>query len=110
MELERFMLWLGTVFASLKEAGVLNIRNVRKVNLALLAKLGWQLLTNAEALWVEIVKKKYFKEEDFMTVSPSSTSSFTWRRLSFWRTSSYQGEAYVVVAICDIRSLGQVLV
>lgn len=47
-----------------KEQGGLNVRDTRKVNLALLAKLGWQILSNKNSLWIEAVKKKYLKNEN----------------------------------------------
>jgi hypothetical protein len=35
-------------------------------NQALLAKLGWKLLTNADLLWVSATKAKYLRNSDLL--------------------------------------------
>ena len=43
------------------ERGGLGIRNMKKVNLAIMAKLGWRFLTNKKDLWVCVLQGKYVK-------------------------------------------------
>lgn len=60
-----------------KEQGGLNVKDIRKANLAFLAKLGWKILTNKECLWIDIIRKKYLRRDDFLSVPSKSTDSFT---------------------------------
>lgn len=60
-----------------KEQGGLNIRDVRKANLAFLSKLGWHILFVTDTLWVEVLRSKYLQHHDFLAVSSKSTDSYT---------------------------------
>ncbi|KAK9284386.1 hypothetical protein L1049_023557 [Liquidambar formosana] len=51
------------------------------LNLALLAKLGWQFCTNNDCLWVQMLKVKYCKLQHFFEVQSSSTDSWLWKRI-----------------------------
>ncbi|KAL8139061.1 hypothetical protein V2J09_005062 [Rumex salicifolius] len=42
-----------------RNAWCLDIRPIRKANVALIGKLGWQLLTNSKALWSKVLTAKY---------------------------------------------------
>jgi len=42
-----------------KKDGGLGVRDVRAVNLSLLAKWKWRLLNDGEALWKEVLLEKY---------------------------------------------------
>lgn len=55
-----------------KEAGGVQIRDLRKVNLALLAKLCWFIWQEEDSLWVEVIKKKYLKTDNLLSLSASS--------------------------------------
>lgn len=44
-----------------KYAGRLGIKSVRDMNLAFLTKLGWRILDEENALWVQVLKGKYMK-------------------------------------------------
>ena len=45
-----------------KKAGGLGIRSMRQTNSAFLAKLGWRLLTEPNALWARILRSKYCED------------------------------------------------
>lgn len=61
-----------------KAGGGLGIKKLREFNIALLAKLGWTMLTQPDVLWVRILLSKY---GDLMASrTPLQTSSF-WRHL-----------------------------
>jgi hypothetical protein len=60
-----------------KALGGLGIRKMREVNLALISKLGWKLLSNPDSLWVAQLKGKYLHSKSFLS-PPSFSSSFSW--------------------------------
>jgi hypothetical protein len=57
----------------------LGIRKMREVNLALISKLGWQLLNNSDSLWVSQLQGKYLNSTSFLSPSPLSSSSWLWK-------------------------------
>jgi hypothetical protein len=48
-------------------------------NKALLAKLGWKLLTNADLLWVLATKAKYLRNYDLLQGSNTPSASWIWK-------------------------------
>ena len=63
-----------------KLLGGLGLRKMREVNLALITKLGWKLLTNSDSLWVSQMHCKYLNSSSFLSPpSPSSSSSRLWK-------------------------------
>ena len=62
-----------------KALGGLGIRKIRDVNLALISKLGWQLLNNSDSLWVSQMQGKYLNSSSFLSPSPISSSSWLWK-------------------------------
>jgi hypothetical protein len=62
-----------------KALGGLGIRKMREVNLALISKLGWQLLNNSDTLWVSQLQGKYLNSTSFLSPSPISSSSWLWK-------------------------------
>ncbi|XP_059460221.1 uncharacterized protein LOC132189495 [Corylus avellana] len=62
-----------------KELGGLGIRKMREVNLALISKLGWKLLSNADSMWVAQLRGKYLHSSTFLSPSPHSSSSWLWQ-------------------------------
>ncbi|XVE95435.1 hypothetical protein REPUB_Repub02eG0096900 [Reevesia pubescens] len=74
-----------------KEKGGLNIRDMRKTNLAYLAKLGWHIVNDSQSLWVDILRSKYMKNDDFFTVRVKNTASYTWRSILRGRDVLMQG-------------------
>jgi hypothetical protein len=63
-----------------KALGGLGLRKMKDVNLALLAKLGWKLLTGANTLWVSQLTGKYlFSSNSFLSPSSISATSWLWK-------------------------------
>lgn len=60
------------------KVGGLGFRSLSKVNIALLAKQGWHLLTNPNSLMARVVKDKYFPNNSFMEVGLGNQHSFVW--------------------------------
>lgn len=64
-----------------KHSGGLGFKDFSNFNLALLAKLGWRILKNPEALWVRIIKAIYFPETDFLHASKGPKTSWAWHSI-----------------------------
>lgn len=63
-----------------KEEGGLGIKKAIGMNKALLAKLGWHLLTQGESLWAKTLKSKYgMKEIGPVFFNHKQRASLTWR-------------------------------
>jgi len=56
------------------------------MNLSMLGKQSWKLLTDSTSLLTRIFKGKYFLRRDFLDVSLGHNPSYTWR--SLWSTQS----------------------
>ncbi|GKV09037.1 hypothetical protein SLEP1_g20594 [Rubroshorea leprosula] len=61
--------------------GGLGIRSAKDNNRALIAKLGWQLLSNPEKPWCRAFIQKYLQRGSFMSCNINSTSSVTWKSI-----------------------------
>jgi len=60
--------------------GGLGIRSMRQLNSAYLMKLGWRLTTEADTLWVRVLKDKYCRGRDLATNNRRlSTASNVWK-------------------------------
>jgi hypothetical protein len=53
-----------------KALGGLGIRKMREVNLALISKLGWKILSNSGSLWVTQLQGKYLHSKSFLSPHP----------------------------------------
>ena len=62
-----------------KDQGGLGIRDARKSNIALLAKLGGQLVHESGKVWSQVLKAKYVKNDNVLELQPRSNASYTWR-------------------------------
>jgi hypothetical protein len=62
-----------------KHTGGLGYKKMHDFNLALIAKLGWKLLTNTDCLWVHQLLGKYIKYGDFLSSPAPSTASWLWK-------------------------------
>ncbi|KAF9619858.1 hypothetical protein IFM89_009609 [Coptis chinensis] len=58
-----------------KMQGGLGVHNLQHTNLALLAKKAWAVIASSKSLWVDIVKAKYLRKHDFLTMRPNPTDS-----------------------------------
>jgi hypothetical protein len=60
-----------------KDQGGLGFCLMKDINLSLIAKLGWKLLTNHDSLWVSFFKAKYIKYGNILSC-PLGSRSFIW--------------------------------
>ena len=61
--------------------GGMGFRNLQALNLALLAKQGWQILTNPTSLVARVYKAKYFPFEDVLNSRIGSNPNYAWRSI-----------------------------
>lgn len=59
----------------------LGFRALVTFNKALLAKQGWQLLTNPNTLLATVLKSKYYPNGNYLDVGLGSMPSYTWRSI-----------------------------
>ncbi|CAL8994691.1 unnamed protein product [Prunus brigantina] len=64
-----------------KSEGGLGFRDLFDFNLALLAKQSWRILNNPHALWVKLLKARYFPDCDFKDATLGHRPSWIWRSL-----------------------------
>jgi hypothetical protein len=64
-----------------KDEGGLGFKKMHDFNLALIAKLGWKLLSNTDCLWVKQLQRKYIKYGDFLSSPAPATASWLWKRI-----------------------------
>ncbi|KAL4341176.1 hypothetical protein GQ457_08G012070 [Hibiscus cannabinus] len=65
-----------------KILGRYGFRNLAQFNIALLAKQGWNIITNPNCLLARVLKAKYFPESDFLHSRVGAHPSYTWK--SIW--------------------------
>ncbi|XP_058775495.1 uncharacterized protein LOC131649754 [Vicia villosa] len=75
------MSW-GNLTGSKKDGGLV-FRDLRSFNLAMVAKIGWHLLSNPHSLVSRIYKARYFPHSPFFDVDIGTNPSFVWR--SIWQ-------------------------
>ncbi|CAN1255029.1 Putative ribonuclease H protein At1g65750 [Linum perenne] len=68
----------GSTFCDSKSKGGLGFKSFTDFNLAMLAKQGWRILQNPEALWVRLLKSIYFPKCDFLMAKKGSRTSWIW--------------------------------
>ena len=59
----------------------MGFRNLQAFNLALLAKQGWQILSNPNSLVSWVYKAKYFPHDDVLNSKKGSNLSYVWRSI-----------------------------
>lgn len=64
---------------TLKSIGGLGIITMEFQNRALLSKLGWQIYSNQDLLWVRALKAKYLRNDNFMDISIKNNASWLWK-------------------------------
>ncbi|GLU20311.1 hypothetical protein SLE2022_365180 [Rubroshorea leprosula] len=67
-----------------KKEGGLGFQAMHELNLALLGKQGWRLLSNPNFLGTQLMKAKYFPRLDFLHAQLKPTCSFVW--WSIWHS------------------------
>lgn len=64
-----------------KSCGGLGVRDLRKFNLAMLAKQGWRLLQETNTLVSTIMKAKYYPDSTILDAKLGNNPSYVWRSL-----------------------------
>ena len=59
----------------------MGFRNLQPFNLALLAKQGWQILSNPNSLMARVYKAKCFPYDDILNAKLGSNPSYAWRSI-----------------------------
>ena len=62
-----------------KSNGGMSFKNLKLLNLALLAKQGWRLQVGHDSLVYRVLKVKHFPNFDFIYASIGNNPSYTWR-------------------------------
>lgn len=65
----------------MKELGELGFRDFQLFNQVMLAKYSWRILKNPDFLLVNVLKRKYFAKESFLSAKLGHNLSFTWRSI-----------------------------
>jgi hypothetical protein len=76
--------------------GGMGFRRMKDVNQALIAKLGWKVLTNFNSPWVSQLQGKYLYSFPFLSSSPSSASTWLWKGILKSRHLLSQGACYKI--------------
>lgn len=77
-----------------KKDGGLNIKEARILNQAMLAKLGWKMMSDPETLWVRVFKNKYLKNSSFLDVAVKPNASYVWKSIASTRDIIREGSAW----------------
>ena len=64
--------------------GGVGFRNLQAVNLAMLAKQGWRLISNPNSLVAQIYKARYYPHGDIFRAKLGSSPSDAWRSILNW--------------------------
>lgn len=76
--------------------GGMIFRDLHLVNLALLAKQRWRLLSNPNSLWVRLLKSIYFPHSDFLHVPRKKVGSWGWNSLMVGREVIKKGCMWMI--------------
>ncbi|CAL5397659.1 unnamed protein product [Camellia sinensis] len=79
-----------------KDYGGLGIRRARDHNLALIAKLGWKLVSDDNGLWTEVLKAKYLKHHTVQSWSRKGQASLIWRGIMKSRSLLKKGVKWTI--------------
>ena len=72
--------WIGwQKLTRSKSIGGLGFRDLYAFNMAMLARQGWRLLTQADSLCARVLKAKYFPSSNVLEARVKSGISYTWR-------------------------------
>lgn len=64
-----------------KRCGGLGVRELRKFNLAMLAKQCWRLLNQTNGLVTDIIKARYYPTTAILEAQMGQNPSYIWRSL-----------------------------
>ncbi|KAL5838662.1 hypothetical protein ACOSQ3_015831 [Xanthoceras sorbifolium] len=84
--------------------GGLGFKDLSLFNQALLGKQAWRIVMNKDSLVSRVLKAKYFRQEDFLSVTLKQGSSHLWRSLVWGRSLIFKGLRWRVGNGKDIRA------
>ena len=91
------MAWISwEKLCQLKSEGGMGFKDLKVFNLALLAKLGWQLSKNLNSLTHRVFKAKYFAGCSFLEAQVGRKSSNVWRSIMATRETVEKGSRWCV--------------
>ena len=94
---QRKMCWVAwSTLTKPKHAGGLGFRDIESFNDALLAKIGWRLLTQPKSLVARVLLGKYARDSTFMECGVPSSSSHGWQGILAGREILRQGLTWSV--------------
>ncbi|XP_074265761.1 uncharacterized protein LOC141588205 [Silene latifolia] len=64
-----------------KKCGGLGVVSCREWNIAMLGKYVWWIAAKADHLWIRWVNHIYIKNQPWMDYKPTTTTSWTWRKI-----------------------------
>ncbi|CAN1147236.1 Uncharacterized mitochondrial protein AtMg00310 [Linum perenne] len=74
-----------------KICGGLGFRQFEDFNLAFMVKLAWRIVTQPEAMWVNLLKGLYFPVKDFLSVKGHYRPSWIWSSVCKGRDALLRG-------------------
>ncbi|XP_061999011.1 uncharacterized mitochondrial protein AtMg00310-like [Rosa rugosa] len=87
-----------------KSQGGLGFRNIADFNVALLAKQAWRLHSNPEALWVRVLKSRYFPAGSFWDAGRGCSPSWAWSSLLEGRSLLSAGSLWCIGSGATVNS------
>lgn len=66
------------------------------MNKALMARMGWKLVTEPDSLWASILGSKYLNNSSFFNCEANSKSSYTWRSILIFQRGRTSGSKWVI--------------
>ena len=79
-----------------KAYGGLSFKQLHNVNIAMLGKQGWQLLSKLHTLVSKIFKARYYPKSSFVEASLGSNPSYAWRSIIATQKVIIQGSCFQV--------------
>ncbi|XP_009117682.2 uncharacterized protein LOC103842769 [Brassica rapa] len=101
---KRKMSWISWKrMARSKKQGGLGFKEIATFNDALLAKLSWRILKNPSCLLARCLLGKYCKDENFLSIKASTSSSYGWKGILIGRDLLINQLGWIVGSGNDIR-------
>ncbi|KAK4407847.1 hypothetical protein Sango_0365700 [Sesamum angolense] len=83
----------------------MGFRKLHAFNLAMLAKQDWRILNNLDLLVSQILKARYFPNDEFLNAKKRSNISFTWHSILDARPVIERGVRWRIEDVDMIKSI-----